>query len=292
MIATPAPLAAGKRSQQVTCGHDGVSTSVGHGASQYKSASDEVSPGGPGIKFQYPGNQWYLNGLNLEDLNRFRVSIDQRLTKAYQALQLSDQDLAEALGRAMHQVSELTENTTNVVKTYRAMAQILARDVLPRFYHTVSVGDEAAETYQMEYMLLMVNKIINDGKVVRSSYIGAMENIMYLATCTTLALDLAESIQVDSVCTQTGQPTTTGILRSALRELRSVAATLADPSDFWLVFHVTELEMSSIEAAMQRLLKTECPSAYALSRSQIYNSLNQMSMQHLAPNDSFPEWYG
>lgn len=286
MSATPVPLIGGKRSSQVTCGHDGVSTSVGHGASQDKSTSDGRPAGGSGLKFQYPGKHLDLNRLNLEDLHRFRLSLDQRLTRAYQTLQQSDLDIADALRRVMHQVSELTENTTNVVKTYRAMAQIFACDVLPQFYHTVSVGDEAAETCQMEYMHSMVNKMINDGKVVRSSYIGAMETIMYLALCTQLSLDLHETTEVDAHCSQAG------LLRSALRDLRSVASTLADPADFWLAFHVTELEMSSIESAMQKLLQTECPSAYAMSRAQIYNSLSQMSMQRSPPNRSFPEWYG
>lgn len=269
-------------------GYDGGSTQVGTGTgsqgkppSQGSSRCDDDANGAP---FEPPCT------LYLEDLRSFHFDLHRPLVAAYQALQRSDTDLCHALGKIFQQVEELVESTGNVVQTHGVLAQRIQHDVLPRLKS--SMATQAETTGQESPVALvrwLINKMKNDTRVVRASYLGVLEAVQYVWTCTQIALDFYELEENKEQAlydeASWGGPS---LLRCALNELRQVQNFLADPSDFWLVFHVTELELGRIESFTQHYSRTldakiAEPLKKAKAGANVCEALEQLSLHYPVP---------
>jgi len=253
----------------------GTGTSQGKltGTSQGKPTYDDITRD---ASLECPPSGAERCSLDLDGLNSFRVSLERPLQLAHSALEHTDKDLCEALVRILNQVAELIETTATVVKVHRVLAQRILTDVLPRSKLATHEGDPNIEASHMTVVQMVIIKMQKDATLVRGSYLNILEAVQYLVTCTQLAIDF-----YDDVNDLGWAPST---LRSALHELRNVQNILADPSDFWLTFHVTELQLRHIENTIQQFLKVKSG-----ARSNVWHSLEQLCLQYLMPQT---QWLG
>lgn len=264
MAPTPCALPTAK----LVSTQSGASDNVDTRASQNKSESEENSgAANAGLELQFTGSRCYLS---LEDLYRFQHSTEQRLWKAHSELELTDKDLSQALGRAIQQFRELTDYTASIVNKYGTIVQMFPPDA-----QWNRDGFKLQNHEDVHSLQSMVSQMVTDGKVVRTCYINVMETIMYVTTCTQLEVDIYDVNEVDSQCIQRL------LLESALQGLRSVCTVLQDPSDFWLVFHMAELDFNSIDEALRKLMHTGCTNANTAARAQICSALTMISQQCL-----------
>jgi len=269
-------------------GYDGGSTQVGTGTdsqgkppSQGSSRCDDDANGAP---FEPPCI------LYLEDLRSFHCDLQSPLGAAHHALQYSDIDLCHALGKILQQVDELVESTASTVQTHGVLAQRIQHDVLPQLKFSMATQAETTgKQSPVASVRWLINKMKNDTRVVRASYLGVLEAVQYVCTCTQIALDFydleenKEQALLDEAAW--GGPS---LLRCALNELRQVQNILADPSDFWLVFHVTELELGRIESTTQHYSRTLEASVVDPMKKQkaganVCEALEKLSKHYLVP---------
>lgn len=263
--------------------YDGGSTQVGTGTSQGKWTSQgkpsyDETPAGQMHDVPFPP---YGCTLYLEDLNSFHVTLDGPLRSTYYSLEAIDYDLCQAVGGVCRQVAELVESTGAVVQTHGLMAHRMLYEVLPHFKHAIAERNENTQASCMAAVKMMINKMKNDAKVVRASYLNVLENVQYLGSCAQLALDFYECHEDPSSLEDIEWAPEQ--LLQALRELHHVQSILADPSDFWLVFHVTELELGRIETSSYHFSKMTCGITQAKAGSHICEALEQLSLQYLVP---------
>lgn len=278
--------------------HDGGSTQFGTGTSQQTSQprpAYDVNSTGQMLEQASPV---YGCTLYLEDLQSFHHQLEVPLLSAYQALELTDVDLCQALGGVIGQVAALVESTATVVRTHGMFAQQILYDVLPQFRLTIAEGganhakssciaEQRDETLAIIKML--INRMKNDAKVVRASYLEILEAVQYLASCTQLALDFYDCSEDPSVLESMAWAPNT--LMCVLQELRHVQGVLSDPSDFWLIFHVNELELGRIENDIQNLSKMVGPSMRTqacIHSAHLCAALEQLSLQYLEPRGLCP----
>jgi len=276
-------------------GCDGGSTQLGTGTSQGYSQGkptgtslgrptcDEICTGlMTELPIPIPGDGCTLY---LEDLHTFRVCIEKPLHAAYRALENVDKDICQAIGRMLQQVVELSDSTATVVKTDGVLAHRIRYDVLPHFKFAISQADTNAQTSHLAVAQMVISKMKNDAKVVRGAYLSLLECVQYLITCTQMALDFFEISEAPVDPHE--MATVRQALTYALRELKHVHNVLADPSDFWLIFHVTELELGRIEDFIQQKMpRVPCTTMC----SHVCDALEQLSLQYLMPrkNDGSP----
>jgi hypothetical protein len=224
----------------------------------------------------------YGNTLYLEDLQSFHATLDMPLRGACQALQDTDYDLAQALGGICNQVAELVDSTAAVVQTHGLMAQQIFYEVLPNFRYAIAEGNGQKQASCVASARVMINKMKNDAKAVRGSYLNVLESVQYLGSCTQLAVDFYELSEDPSSLEDIAWAP--DLLEQAMRELHHIHSVLADPSDFWLIFHVTELELGRIENATHQFSQITCAMTQARASSQIWEALQQLSWQYLVPH--------
>jgi len=280
MLAAPMENIETKISSESYLGNDGGSTQVGTPPSQSQQLGtsqgtcDEMRPGD-----MYGDMPLTETGctLYLEDLQSFRRQVQQSLLNAYQALESTDDDLAKALRRILQQVADLIETTAAVVKTQGPLAQRLMYDVLPRLRFATTQGDESTQTAHMTVQQMAISKMKNDAKVVRANYLNLLEAVQYLMSCTQLALDFYS-------CNEASPPQALGF---AMTELRRTYTILADPSDFWLIFHITELELGRIENSTQIFSKIQAGHLHAKNQLCVHicDSLEQLFTRYLIPGE-------
>jgi hypothetical protein len=272
---------------------DGGSTQVGGGTSQGKPTStsrdidkqlrneekrDEVVTG-PMIQcpFSFPSNG---PTLRLEDLFSFQQSLEKPLVLAHQALECADHDLRQSLEKIFEQVFEVVQSTDSVVKAHGMLSQRILYEVLPQFKHAITHADANAEANHTRILQMVISRMKNDAKAIRASYLNALDAVQYLIACTQVSLDFYECS--DEVQTDTATP---ALLRSALQELKHVHHKLADPSDFWLIFHIVELQLGRIEESSQHILQTlgaRHPSSVKAQEMcwQVCGSIEQLCSQY------------
>jgi hypothetical protein len=220
--------------------------------------------------------------LHLKEFESFRLSLEQPLLKAFKALEPTDKDLCDALGKIFQQVTELTDTTVSVVQTNRTLAKRVLCEVLPQSKLAARNGMEGAQASHIRVQQMLITKMKNDAKVVRASYLGVMEALHYLVTCTQTSLDFYdcnEDLDINEPCW------VPNALEYALRELNEVMAILLDPTDFWLAVHMTELELGRLENATQHFSMLH-PGSRS-QKSQLYTyictALEKLLVQYLIP---------
>lgn len=291
-----------KSSDYVTFGFDSASTQVGTTSHGHRAATSSWGHRG-GSSSRVAREHRCLDGasggllndfqvaradaqqqcvLCIEDLNSFRISLERPLQTVYRALDGTDKDLFQVLGKIIKQLVELTESAHVVVKTHRVMARQIMCDLLPSFKQlTIEEGNVPGEAANLIASVQMViKKMKHDAKAIRTWYITVLETVQYLISCTQVSLDFYEWD-----CSNACQDQAARNLKLALEELKYVHHVLADPSDFWLIFHVIELELGSIEHSTQ-FLSNALRSGYAALMPSQYSvaceALEHLCLQYLA----------
>lgn len=223
--------------------------------------------------------------LRVEDLHSFQSSLERLLAVAYRALDIADKDLCQLLGRIVKHVVELTQSASMVVEAHRMMAQRIMCDLLPRFRLAAAGASSDSEAVDVATAVqTVISKMKNDAKVIRSLYINVLATVQYLISCTQVSLDFFQgndsSEDVLEAMPESSSKDAPHYLKVALEALRHVHHILADPSDFWLIFHVIELELGSLEQSAQLFL-TALRTGGA-NRSVACEALEHLCMQYLA----------
>jgi hypothetical protein len=259
----------------------GTGTSQGKhtGTSQGKPSAEEVSAARPmlGSHLQCPG---IPQALDLNDLTRFRASLEIPLSNALRAFHSTDTDLCQALSRILQQVADLTESTASIVRTHRVLTYRILHDTLPCLRTAMKHGDSKAEAEFWACIPVVINKMKTDAQLLRSQYIVILEAILYLSSCVQLSLDFYECHDAPHELDDISSAPDT--LRSALQDLKIAQAILADPSDFWLIFHVTELESGHVACTMQHIASMK-----PRLRISLCDDLEQLCLQYIVPPSQY-----
>jgi len=208
------------------------STAIGHSTSRDPSEDSELS---------VPvSDRLRCSALHPQELHKFYKSLVVPLLMARQAFHATDKDLLFALNEMHKSIGALVDSSAEIIQTHSVMAQGMRFNVLPDL-ECAADADNARGI--LAVLKMLVDKMTYDTGTVRSSYLRLLDDVGYLMSCTQLAIDSSDGYEV---CEE---------LKRALTELKRVRAVLADPCEFWLVFHVVELEAIRIQGSIQRTLE-------------------------------------
>jgi hypothetical protein len=144
---------------------------------------------------------------------------------------------------------------------------------MPAFRLAIYQKDATTQASILNDVAMVINQVKKDAMSVRRWYLDVLEAAQYLESCTQLALDFydcQEALDELDDVTRSSRA-----LRSALHDVRMVHSRLADPSDFWLLFHATELELLHIEEPLLRASATTGPEVFA--------ALEKLCLQYITP---------
>jgi len=262
---------------------DGGSTQVGTGSGTGKPADTSAGIATcDEIPHPFECSSSNRCALDLDDLNSFKIRLQRPLLTAYPALHATDADLHLALSKILKQVAELTESSTGVVKNHGAWAHRFLYDVLPSLTQSIQEGSDHMDVSNLQFMQTLITRMKHDATLLRGNYLNIVEANQYLITCTQLALDFYE--MSDAPQDLEDLAWAPGNLRAALVELKNTHMILADPSDFWLIFHVAELELGRIEKASRQFASLQ-----AGERLHVCQALEMICLQYLMPQTQWPE---
>jgi hypothetical protein len=216
----------------------------------------------------------------LEELYSFKATIETSCTAAVQALGDADVDLRQALNRIWQQLTDLIRSASFVMRDHG----MIARDIIFNVSWCLSRSAEedrlAAQEYFISQVIAQLTIMEKAAATVRASYLQTIEAVKYLTVCAQVTLDFFDSKKgcpEPQVCCK---------LDACIRELLCLRGLLEDPSDFWLKFHITELELGRIKFAAHQLTKQDVAGSVVVAARRLAcfcKDLEVLCLLHLVP---------
>jgi hypothetical protein len=190
-----------------------------------------------------------VNSPFLQDLHEFKREFERSLQSALQCLKVADTDLFHALQRVSQQLEDLVQFAGMTVIRHWSIAYDILCGALPSIRIAAAEGRWKAQVYFISVVQGQLAKMKRDCLDVRAAYLDMVNTVKYVITCTELELDFAEAEHNEdsSVCIG---------LQHSLHEMRFLYGCLVNPLEFWLIFHIQELGIGSLEHAARQFSDT------------------------------------
>jgi len=175
---------------------------------------------------------------HMRDLHGFMVALSTSMALAEDNFRLSDAEVADAVQAANAMVTEL------VMQAHLVAQALLSCDLAKFAVLPVIAQEDPMANMRLQDAEQRLISLRKETFEVRSTYIQVLNRMQYLATCAEVAECLCEesSGRAADVAMGLGQG-----------HLRAIIDLLEDPSPFWLMLHVVELQLEDMEEGVQCL---------------------------------------